>query len=136
MTTEELKIWKRLNECEAVKKAKVGWMIGDGVFFNETYGFIDQIKETDYGIYIYCKWYDEEGSGTRDTPDFVDEHFIWVISLFDPIRTERSLIGIYIDIMLRKRFSKKSIERALKRIITLDRPDLALAKAIIEQEGK
>jgi len=63
----------------------------------------------------------------------------WVPLLYDPIRPERSLIGIVASIML-KLYPEMSEESAYKETCLIagksTRPDLALANVIIEQEGK
>lgn len=125
MTTEELEVWKRLNECECVKKAIDVWYVGD--HYLRQHG----------GILEMC-------TAVRSNSMMKDSD-LWVPPLHDPICPERSLIGIAMvkyDVELHVNqgwvchlMDKQSGERLYGGYDT-DRPDLALARAIIEQEGK
>ena len=55
---------------------------------------------------------------------------IWIPPLYDSIMPERSLIGIYKSLP-----TSLSMRWNLGSFLFFNRPDLALAKAIIEQEG-
>lgn len=115
MKTDELEIWKRLNECECVKKAfdvsqhldRFCWQSPDG------------------RIHTYFTVAEGCEKGSAD---------VWLPHLYDPIRPERSLIGIYRAI--HPDYGSKANHDFLAAVMYADRPDLALARAIIEQEGK
>ncbi|MEN6621447.1 MAG: hypothetical protein ABFD50_07870 [Smithella sp.] len=120
MTTDELEIWKRLNECECVQKAfdvsqhldRFCWQSPDG------------------RIHTYFTVAEGCGKGFAD---------IWVPPLYDPIRPERSLIGMIDTNQWHVELFSSSIlylRRYEDDLVIKDRPDLALAKAIIELEGK
>ena len=130
MTTEELKIWKRLNECESVKKVfGVNYLplrIGD----------------------FYCC---PRKTGISRVEDIytVPKNAIWIPPLYDPIRPERSLIGmveslgytinLYQNLMLlpAHRWVCELLKDCIKiNVVCLDRPDLALAQAIILNDGE
>lgn len=116
MTTEELEIWKRLNECEAVKKVFVGWEVGDRFAFGEKIQIV--------------------------TGDSLNQHrrqAVWIPPLFDQIRPERSLMGIANRLGVnadRVDLFTTGTTCRLDELRFANRPDLALAEAIIEQEEK
>jgi hypothetical protein len=127
MTTEELKIWKRLNKLKCVEKAKGNLRMGDNCLSRYDRGFeIAQYVAASNQIYDN----------------------IWIPPLYNPIRPERSLIGIARGIVsLRKNPWLPSDKQWVCEILDsqsgvrdsqlfADRPDLALAQAIIEQEAK
>lgn len=104
MTPSELEIWKALNELPEVKKVFGQWYIGD--------------------ICIIDK------KGTLHTMQYnnsKDTHSIWVPPIFDPIRPERSLRGLFLEIV------NDSVRWHSCMVLKDARPDLALAKAIIER---
>jgi tRNA G26 N,N-dimethylase Trm1 len=111
MTTDELEIWKELNECEGVKQAFECW--------HEHDNYLDVVgdEEDEYTLCNICDCY------THYDP-------IWIPPLHDSVRPERSLWE-----MSRKIREDASWEDAYRFSIS-DRPDIVLAKAIIEQEGK
>lgn len=109
MTTAELEIWKRLNECECVKTVREQWVKGDRYI---------SLFDGDFGLI------ENDGGISLGDPD------IWIPHFYDHIRPERSLWGMAGDIRWNWSEQKK-IEFVLS-----DRPDLAIAKAIIEQEEK
>lgn len=122
MTTYEPEIWKRLNECEAVKKVFGGWEVGDRFAFGK------EIQTV--------------------TDESLNQHrrqAVWIPPLYDPIRPERSLIGIAMvkyDVELHVNqgwvchLLDKQSGAYLYGGYDTARPDLALARAIIEQEGE
>lgn len=111
MNQEELKIWTRLNECEYVKKVKGHyWLVGD-----RCVNLFSQVND----IYTI---------GHSISVDDLDS--IWIPPLYDPIRPERSLWYMSGDI----RWNWPEQEKLGFMIDAC--PDLALARAIIEQEGK
>lgn len=110
MTTNELEIWKRLNELPEVKKAFGEWVEGD--WFIPSGG--------DGTCEIGCCY----------NPCYMEDSDIWIPKLYDPIRPERSLWYLSGDIRW-----NWSVDQKLQFMLDA-RPDLALAKAIIEQEGK
>ena len=127
MTTEH-EIWKRLNKLECVKKVFGAWRYGD---FYTLYGSIYQIDEddTDYNKHKTTMGKDE----------------VWIPPLYDPVRPERSLIEILYTILVNKHDDGwRDIKHLygwareeIGRIVGLsDRPDLALAKVILEQKEK
>ena len=110
--TSELEIWKALSKCKCVRKVKGDWDYGD----------------------IYCNHYGSFGHFpvANDTWDYSNDGWksaIWVPPLYDPICPERSLIGIAKSLKLHE-----NRKYDLKQLYYQDRPDLALAQAIIEQE--
>ena len=121
MTPNELEVWKELNELEVVKTAFDPCQPGDR-FCYEYHGKIH--------TYITAA----EGGG-------MDGDHYWIPQLFDPIRPERSLIGLasqqgsvdvhYNDWMM-KWVTHITPDDEYEQW-TADRPDLALAKAIIER---
>ena len=112
MDNEELEVWKRLNACECVKKVFVRWHEGDRYTYNE-FSLIMSKNEHD------------------NTPQY-PLLAIWIPPLYDPIRPERSLIGI-----LRDNYPNTSMQyKMLSDCMTFPRPDLALARVIIAQERK
>ena len=113
MDNEELEIWKALNELPEVKKVFGAWRYGD---FYTLYGSIYQIDEddTDYDKHKIIIGKDE----------------VWISPLFDPVRPERSLWYLSREIRGNWTPSDKILFAIRKR------PDLALAKAILEQKEK
>jgi hypothetical protein len=108
MTTNELEIWKKLNECECVNKVFGDyWLVGDRC---------SNMFSASGEIYTVSQVTERNGINSY-----------WIPPLYDPIRPERSLWMIAYNLGL------YNLE-----VIASDflRPDLALAKAIIEQEGK
>ena len=112
MTTDELEIWKRLKDCECVHPGY--WLPLNG----DRYIWIDADGNPHVKIYYIRK---EEINGSC----------IWIPPLYDPIRPERSLWGMSEDI--RHRWGSQFEEACF---LNTARPDLALAKAIIEMEEK
>lgn len=123
MTTDELEIWRTLNECEVVKKVKGEYKEAGDYYIRRN----RLITSTGLG-----RW--EKGE-------------LWIPPLYDPIRPERSLIGIYRNVrteyykLQHPNSDAKDVWRWVEddlsnTMFRQDRPDLALAKAIIEQEGK
>ena len=102
MDNNELEIWKKLNECEAAKKAFDSWWLEGDVFLDPSNQQMGRWNWTENG-----------------------RKLIWIPPLYDPIRPERSLWMIAYNLGL------YNLE-----VIASDflRPDLALAKAIIEME--
>ena len=121
MTTEELEIWKALSKCKCVRKVKGDWDYGD----------------------IYCNHYGSFGHFpvANDTWDYSNDGWksaIWIPPLYDPIRPERSLIEIVKKLANDPSlpiYKQAALEQNLDFCLDSDRPDLALARAIIEQEG-
>ena len=117
MTTDELKtpnewrisLWTRLNECECVQN-----VFGYGEKRDLFYDVVD-------GKYVQGQ-------------TILTDEYLWIPSLFDPIRPERSLIGIYRSIC--PDYGSKKNYDFLAAVMYATQPDLALAKAIIEQDGK
>jgi len=108
MTTDEREIWRKLNECKAVKKVKGWWEIGDHYYSHrDSCVLVLNDDDTDLGI-----------------------EDLFVPPLFDPIRPERSLWG-----MSEKIREEWSVMQA-GIFMHSDRPDLVLAEMIIEQEGR
>lgn len=123
MRTDELEIWKRLNECECVRPDY--WLPLNG----DRYIWIDADGNPRVKNYYIGK---EEINGSC----------IWIPPLYDPIRPERSLIGIAkgtVQLRMNPFLFGKWVcdiynEDGVRSSQTVsDRPDLALAKAIIEQ---
>jgi len=107
MTTDELKTWQALNECEAVKKVFGGWEVGDRFAFGK------EIQTV--------------------TDESLNQHrrqAVWIPPLYDPIRPERSLWGMSAGIREEWSVMQAGI------FIASERPDLFLAEMIIEQEGE
>jgi hypothetical protein len=113
MTTEERDTWEKLNKCKCAKKVFGSFIPGDLGWNTELCAYV-------------------EVNGIMGS----HPEILWIPSLYDSIRPERSLIGIFATLFEKKRFTRKTIERILRTIIRLDRPDLALARVIIGQEGK
>lgn len=109
MTTEELEIWKALNELKCVKKVKGHLDLGDNCLSRDSRG-------CRIGQYVAA-------------PNQVYDD-LWIPPLYDPIRPDRSLWKIAANI--RWDWSETT---KLQFMIT-DRPDLALSKAILEQKEK
>ena len=111
MTTDEPEIWKKLNECECVKKVFGDyWLVGDRC---------SNMFSASGEIYTVSQVTERNGINSY-----------WIPPLFDPIRPERSLWYLSGDIRW-----NWSGDQKLQFMLDA-RPDLALAKAIIEQEGK
>jgi len=102
MDQTELETWKALNELPEVKAVFECWLIGDYYLHN------DEVYQCFAQGYMCCE------------P-------IWIPPLHDPIRPERSLIGIYWE----NRFPVSWAD-----IMCADRPDLALARAILAEPEK
>lgn len=125
MTPEELEVWKELNDLDVVKKVRgEHWMDGDLYITYQT----RKIKRMDCGMVI-----------DDCDPD------VWLPLLFDPIRPERSLMGIAstqydVEMHYNMGFVFHLCDKITGEYMfggyDGNRPDLALAKAIIEQEGK
>lgn len=125
MDNNELEIWRALNELPEVKKVFGEWDFGDRY-----------VSKGDGGI--LCEVWNPERMSDED----------FVPPLYDSIRPERSLIGIMFSQIeadaIKKNGSSEITELTmhalktlgLRRAITADRPDLAIARAIIEMEGK
>lgn len=108
MTTDELEIWRTLNECECVKEVFGKWVEGD----------------------LFYDPYNEHQIVGRWNWTAIGRNLIWIPLLYDPISPERSLWGMSEEIRDRKWSPGDCIIFAS----LTDRPDLALAKAIIEME--
>ena len=104
MTTEELEIWKKLNELPEVKKVKGEWIKSDMVILR-SHTIIDRLI----------------------TVNGPEEGDIWVPHLYDPIRPERSLWGM---MDWDAPYTPPLVDGREEFFI---RPDLAIAKAIIER---
>lgn len=108
--TDEPEIWKKLNECECVKKVFGDyWLVGDRC---------SNMFSASGEIYTVSQVTERNGINSY-----------WIPPLFDPIRPERSLMGIAKSVKLHE-----NRKYDLKQLYYQDRPDLALAQAIIEQE--
>lgn len=113
MTKEEPEIWKRLNECEAVKKVfGCEWLYGDKYLDDGEIQTIDNES-------LRCCLSPPKAGGN-----------IWIPPLYDPIRPERSLWGMSAGIREEWSVMQAGI------FIASERPDLFLAEMIIEQEGE
>lgn len=124
MTYEEIKTWKELNELERVKYWRKFWHDSDL--------YLDVVgdDETDYNA--YSRIYGRCRKGTN----------IWVPPLFELILPERSLIGIYVTMLVeyydgdwedKAKLVRWAREETGRIIGQSYRPDIALAKAIIER---
>ena len=106
MNQDEPEIWTRLNECECVKNVF-------GSFISRDLGWNTEL----------CAYVEVNG--------IMGSHpeILWIPPLYDPIRPERSLWGIAGG-------TANMTWAKLVAFVESDRPDLALARAIIEQEGR
>ena len=113
MDNEELEIWRALNKLPEVKEVFGEWDYGDT--YCNCHGFLGHFPVA---------------NGTWDYTNDGWKFAIWIPPIYDPIRPERSLWHLSGDIRWHW-----SVSERLQ--FTFDaRPDLALAKAILEQEGK
>lgn len=149
MTTEELEIWKRLNECECVKRVFGWWEIGDLLWddYGEEFGYVIGKQETEFTggrIEITARVEYFSGLQSNIRRDSIEKYFI--PPLYDPIRPDRSLIGMVKGIVILRHtpWLKENcwvceildpLSGVKDQEVNAHRPDLALAKAIIEQEG-
>jgi len=123
MTNEELEIWRKLNECEAVGRVKGLLEFGDLVTFRNKIGRVSEMQVN----HDVANKREYTMVHVNQIGWILEQYITWIPPLFNPICPERSLIGIY-----------KSITGGIVKSITFtdNRPDLALARVIIEQEGK
>lgn len=122
MTTSELEIWKALNELPKVKA-----VFGEGYQRYDLF-WCEELEGERY--YCDCEYCNKSCEFDRT----------WVIPLYDSIRPERSLWGIFKKMVLEinagwevKDWADSHIGRVAG---SSDRPDLALARAILEQKEK
>jgi hypothetical protein len=126
MTTEELEIWRKLNECKAVKKVKGLLELGDVVCFRNKIG---RVSEMQVNHNVANKR--EYVTVHVNLIGWIEEQYLtWLPPLYDPIRPERSLWGMSAGIREEWSVMQAGI------FIASERPDLFLAEMIIEQEGK